>query len=221
MLFDKQVGEKNGVKKWRKVEVNLKDHVKVPIFPTGKSPEYYDKCLRDYLSKISMDPLPQTRPLWEVHVIHYPTSSAAGNLIFKLHHALGDGYSLIGALLSCLKRADNPSLPLTFPSRQSNSSKPQNDVKNIFRRVPQVSSWIVNTVMDFGWSVLKSSVLKDDLSPIRSGAEGLEFQPLDITTMEFSLDRIKQIKTSLKVVINFVNVSFNFYFFFQEHHILL
>lgn len=178
----------------------MEDHVKTPVFPRGKSPDFYDKCLRDYLSKISADPLPQTRPLWEVHVIKYPTSNAAGNFIFKLHHALGDGYSLIGALLSCLQRADNPSLSLTFPSRQSNSSKPQNDVKNIFRRVPQVSSWIVNTVVDFGWSLLKSSVLEDDVTPIRSGDEGVEFQPLDITTLDFSLDQIKQIKTSLKVV---------------------
>lgn len=200
-----QVGDKNGEKKWKKVEVNVKEHVKVPTIPTGKSPEYYEKYLVEYLSKISLEPLPEHRPLWEVHVLPYPTIRAAGNLIFKLHHALGDGYSIMGAILSVVKRADDPSLSVTFPSWQSSNtsskSKSGHDVKSILKRVPLVSSWILNTVRDFGWSVLKSSVLADDLSPIRSGEVGLELLPMDISTMEFSLDHIKQMKTILKVVI--------------------
>lgn len=199
------VGEKNGVKKWKKVEVNLKEHVIVPILPDGMSLEYYDDSLSNYLSKLSVDLLPQTRPLWEVHMFKYPTSDAAGTIIFKLHHALGDGYSLIGALLSCLKRMDNPSIPLTFPSRQSNSSSklPKgNGVSSIFKRVTEVPSSIANTVWDFGSSLLKSSIMKDVESPIRSGRDGVEFQPMAMTTMEFSLDQIKNIKNNLKVTIN-------------------
>lgn len=200
-----QVGEKNGVKKWKKVEVNLWEHVKVPILPEGMSLEYYDDSLSNYLSKLGMDLLPQTRPLWEVHIFKYPTSDAAGTIIFKLHHALGDGYSLIGALLSCLQRMDNPSIPLTFPSRQSNSSSSKlpkgNGVSSIFKRVTGVPSSIVNTVRDFGSSLLKSSIIKDAVSPIRSGRDGVEFQPMAMATMEFSLDHIKNIKDNLKVVI--------------------
>ncbi|CAK9149502.1 unnamed protein product [Ilex paraguariensis] len=165
------------------------------------SPEFYDEYLADYLTKIGMDQLPQTRPLWEIHIVKYPTSSAAGNVIFKLHHALGDGYSLIGALLSCMQRADNPSLPLTFPSRQS-SSKPKRDSVNIFRRVPRILSGMINTVSDFGWSILKSSVVEDDRTPIKSGDEGVQFRPVNITTMTFSLDHLKQIKANLGVTIN-------------------
>ncbi|QHO09289.1 O-acyltransferase [Arachis hypogaea] len=63
-----------------------------------------------------MEELPQSKPLWEVHIVNSPTSDAHGSVIFKLHHALGDGYSLMGALLSCLQRADDPSLPLSFPT---------------------------------------------------------------------------------------------------------
>jgi hypothetical protein len=70
------------------------------------------------MSTIAREHLPQNRPLWEIHIIKYPTKNAAGTLVFKLHHALGDGYSLMGALLSCLERADNPSLPFTLPSSQ-------------------------------------------------------------------------------------------------------
>ncbi|KAA8524360.1 hypothetical protein F0562_010783 [Nyssa sinensis] len=195
------VGGENGVKKWKRVKVNLSDHINVPIFPEGKSPEFYDECLNDYLSKIAMDQLPQSRPLWEIHIIKYPTSNAAGNLVFKLHHALGDGFSLMGALLSCLQRADNPSIPLSFPSRQSNTNGDGNE-DNISKRLAQIFYGFFNTVLDFGWSILKSSFVEDDPTPIRSGDDGVEFRPITITTMTFFLDDIKKIKANLQVTIN-------------------
>lgn len=191
-----QIGEKNEVKRWKPVQVQVEHHVKTPKFPHGKSPEFYDKCLEEYISDLAIDPLPQTRPLWEVHVIKYETSNAAGTLILKLHHALGDGYTLIGLLISTFKRADNPSLPLTFPSLRS-SSKLNGNSSSIFRAVPRVLGGIINTVMDFGTSILKK---EDDRTPIRSANAGMEIAPRNTTTITFSLDTIKQIKSSLNVV---------------------
>ncbi|KAK8564036.1 hypothetical protein V6N13_005748 [Hibiscus sabdariffa] len=195
--------DENGAKHWRKVEVKVEDHVKIPIFPPGLSPETYDNHLSDYLSTISMEQFPRNRPLWSVHVIKYPTSHAAGNVIFKLHHSLGDGYSLMSALFSCLQRADNPSAPLTFPSRAAvpNPNLSANG-DNIFRTIPKVFGFAFNTVSDFGWSLLKSSFVEDDKSLIRSGDPGVEFKPVVISTTTFSLDQIKQIKTKLGVTIN-------------------
>ncbi|KAE8660900.1 hypothetical protein F3Y22_tig00116944pilonHSYRG00067 [Hibiscus syriacus] len=117
--YSEPVNDQNGVKQWKKVEVKLEDHVNIPVFPPGLSPESYDSRLRDYLSNITMEQLPHNRPLRNIHIIKYTTSNAAGNLIFKLHHSLRDGHSLMGALLSCFQRADTPSVPLTFPSRGS------------------------------------------------------------------------------------------------------
>ncbi|GMJ03344.1 hypothetical protein like AT3G49190 [Hibiscus trionum] len=203
--------DENGVKHWRKVEVKLEDHVNIPIFPPGLSPETYDNHLTDYLSAIAMEQLPQNRPLWNVHIIKYPTSHAAGNVIFKLHHSLGDGYSLMGALLSCLQRADNPSVPLTFPSRGSapNPSVTVNS-DNIFSKIANGLGLAFNTVSDFGWSLLKSTYVEDDKSLIRSGDPGVEFKPVVISTLTFSLDHIKQIKTKLGVTINDVTTGMIF-----------
>jgi hypothetical protein len=179
--------------------VKLEEHVNIPIFPIGlSSPESYDEYLDDYISKIAMKQFPQNKPLWEIHIVKYPSSSAASTVIFKLHHALGDGYSLMGALLSSLQRANNPSLPLTFPSRQR--SKSNSDRFSVYRGGSQLFSMIFNTVYDFGWSVLKSSLIKDDRTPIRSGDEGVEFRPLAISTITFPLDHIKIIKDKLGVV---------------------
>ncbi|XP_052206974.1 wax ester synthase/diacylglycerol acyltransferase 4-like [Diospyros lotus] len=199
------VRDKNGGKQWKRVEVNLRDHVKVPTFPPGTSSGFYDDHFSDYLTKIAMEQLPQSRPLWEIHIVKYPTRTAASHVIFKLHHAIGDGYSIMGALLSCLKRADDPSLPLTFPAlRKGLNSQANSDgeAAGIFRRVPRVLSGLLNTVSDFGWSLLKSSYVEDDRTPIRSSADGVEFRPMRITTITFSLDQIKQIKSNLQVTVN-------------------
>ncbi|KAK4577591.1 hypothetical protein RGQ29_027920 [Quercus rubra] len=198
---------KKGEKQWKRVEVKLEDHINVPIFPIGLSPDSYDKYYDDYISEIAMNQFPQNKPLWEIHIVKYPTSNAAGTIIFNLHHALGDGYSLMGALLSSLQRADNPSLPLTFPFSQRSESKSD----RLSRGVSQLFSLIFNTIYDFGWSVLKSNLIEDDRTPIRSGEKGLEFRPITISTMTFSLDHIKFIKDKLGVTINDVITGIIFF----------
>ncbi|KDP24112.1 hypothetical protein JCGZ_25769 [Jatropha curcas] len=196
------VMNKDGEKRWKKVEVQLKDHIKVPIFPTGMSTKFYSDCLDDYLSNLAMETLPQDQPLWEIHILKYPTSTeVAGNVIFKLHHSLGDGFSLMGALLSCLQRADDPSIPLTFPSVQLHTNI-ESKKKSICKSWLRIFSSISNTISDFCSSVVISSFLKDDISPIRSGHPGVEFLPVSAVTMSFSLDQIKQIRTKLGVTIN-------------------
>ncbi|KAJ1419596.1 O-acyltransferase, WSD1, N-terminal [Sesbania bispinosa] len=205
------VQDKNGEKRWKQVDVNLKDHVKIPIFPEGKTMELYDKCFHDYLSSISMEQLPQGRPLWEIHMVNYPTSDASGTIIFKLHHALGDGYSLMGALLSCLQRADDPFLPLSFPSLRPSKLNESSSTKSLWRRFSWMLTSAFNTASDFGWSILKSSVISDDKTPIRWGDEGADFHPISISSVSFNIDHIKYIKSRLKVTINDVVTGIVFY----------
>lgn len=201
--------DQNGEKKWRKVEVNLEEHINIPIFPKGKSSNsLYDECLDEYMSTIAMEQLPQHRPLWEIHIIKYPTSSASGTVVFKLHHALGDGYSLMGALLSCLQRADNPTLPFTLPSSSQRlpinnnhkSSIFHTKAVNNFKRFPSIFSSVYRTISDFGWSILKSSLVEDDMTPIRSRADDVKLRQVTISNVSFSMDRIKEVKSRLGVV---------------------
>ncbi|KAJ7974223.1 O-acyltransferase WSD1 [Quillaja saponaria] len=195
------VSEENGEKKWKKVEVKLEEHIKVPIFPPENSPESYDQYFDEYLARIGMERPPEnSKPLWEIHIFKYPTRNAAGTLIFKLHHALGDGYSLMGALLSCLQRVDNPTLPLSFPFGRRLLAQ-EVAKTSMFWRLPLYFSMVLNTISDFGQS-LRCSVVEDDKTPIRSGDEGVEFRPITITTISFSLDYVKEIKSKLGVTIN-------------------
>ncbi|KAI5338927.1 hypothetical protein L3X38_018199 [Prunus dulcis] len=117
----------NGEKQWKRVEVKLRDHVHVPIFPSGI--------------------------------------------------------------------ADNH-LPLTIPSRRG--SQRGGGSESIFRWVPETFAFVFDTVKDFSWN----SLLQDDRTPIRSGNYGVEFLPMTISSMTFSLDEIELIKTKLNTTVN-------------------
>ncbi|XP_031255340.1 uncharacterized protein LOC116113322 [Pistacia vera] len=193
--FSSIMVDTNGVKQWKKVEVQLKDHVKVPIFPAEMTPEFYEKCQHDYISKIGIEPLSQHRPLWEIHLFKYPTCNAAGTIIFKLHHVLGDGFSLIGALLSCLQRADDPSLPVTFPSVTTQPIiSSENGDNGLIRNVPEIVSLIFNSATDFFQS-LKSSLVKNRQTPIRSGSIEVGYGPVSISTIR-GVRRVERLDSS-------------------------
>ncbi|WOL20530.1 O-acyltransferase WSD1-like [Canna indica] len=208
------VKDERGVRQWKRVSVNLADHVNVPVFPAGL--QTYDEQTRDYISHIALGHFPATRPLWDLHIIKYPTKQAAGTIVFRLHHALGDGYSLMSALFACVRRADDPSLPLTYPSSSSSSSSSLGAAtcggwRCAWRTVPRALSVCMNTLRDFGWGLLKSNFLEDDRSPLRSAAVGVEFRPVEISTISFSLDDIKQIKEKLGGTVNDVIAGIIFY----------
>ncbi|XP_074280513.1 wax ester synthase/diacylglycerol acyltransferase 4-like isoform X2 [Silene latifolia] len=205
---------KEGGRRWKIVKVNMHDHVKIPIYPEGLIINEYDIHFDKYLTKIGIEPLPEDKPLWEIHIFKYPTSKAAGSLIFKLHHSLGDGYSLMGALLSCLQRADDSSLPLTFPStrRVPEANDSSQRMINVINRVARNICSIYNGVCEFGWSIAKVGWVVDDETPIRSGSQGVGFHPtINISSVDLSLDMLIQVKTKLNVTINAVLTGIIFF----------
>ncbi|KAL1322316.1 wax ester synthase/diacylglycerol acyltransferase 4 [Arachis hypogaea] len=204
------VVDQKGVKRWKRVEVKFEEHIIEPKFSDAMSME---KQYGEYLSGIAMEKLPKNKPLWEAHIIKYPTKNAAGTVIFKFHHAIGDGYTIMGLLLSSLQRHDDPSLPLSFPSKSSSSSNKDYNSNKLFllKILPKLFSITFNSIVDFGWSVMKSTFLEDDETPIRSNVEGVEFLPITISHISFSIHHIKEIKSKLGVTINDVITGIIFY----------
>ncbi|RDX57978.1 O-acyltransferase WSD1, partial [Mucuna pruriens] len=193
------VVDKKGKKAWKQVHVDINQHIKIPTFPTATPLKLYDQRFNEYMSKIAMEELPQDKPLWEMHIFNYPTTNAAGTFIFKLHHALGDGYSFMTTLLSCLHNAHNPSIPIKFPSSRKGSMESKN-TKTMLKILPQTASMVFKGVFDFGWTLLKDSLIPDDQTPIRSGHKDVGFRPMTIFNVSLSLDDIKAIKDKLEVV---------------------
>ncbi|XP_043710125.1 wax ester synthase/diacylglycerol acyltransferase 4-like [Telopea speciosissima] len=188
------ITDEKGVQRWKKVEISIEDHIFFPTFPSSvQTLEDYDSLLDTYVSKIAMEPTSEgLRPPWEVHGFMYPTSNAKGTVVFKLSHAIGDGYSLMSALFTIYKREDDPSLPVTLPE-----FKPRpiggGGLTRWSRMRSFVSMW-VNTIRDSGLSLLQATLLEDDKTVIRSGKVGVEFEPISISSVTFSLDQIRHIQ---------------------------
>ena len=75
------------------------------------------------MSKIGCENFPENKPLREIHLIKYPSLNGVRSLVFKLSHAIGDGYSYAKLLFFAFNRAGKPSLPLSLPQlplRQQN-----------------------------------------------------------------------------------------------------
>ncbi|MGD7217369.1 wax ester/triacylglycerol synthase domain-containing protein, partial [Ralstonia pseudosolanacearum] len=149
-----------------------------------------------------MEKLPENRPPWEVHLFMYPTTKAAGTMLFKLNHALGDGYSIMGALLTLFKRADNPSLPLKFPSA---SSRLPGLVTN-YSRMSNFVYRCIYTFTDFSRGLL-GTYMADDDSVLRSKTPMVEFAPVNISSVTFSLDQIRQVKSEIGATVNDVTTG--------------
>ncbi|KAI9118692.1 hypothetical protein K1719_010137 [Acacia pycnantha] len=59
------VEDERGDKQWKKVQVNLKDHIKISIFTECKSKESCDKYFADCLSRIAIEKLPENTGHYE------------------------------------------------------------------------------------------------------------------------------------------------------------
>ncbi|CAH1432771.1 unnamed protein product [Lactuca virosa] len=101
-VFDKE----NGSMKWIPTHVNIDDHV--IIAKLDHNMESPDKFVEDYISNLSGSPIENTKPLWDLHILDIKTSEAEGICVFRFHHSLGDGMSLMNLLLSCTQDTKTP-----------------------------------------------------------------------------------------------------------------
>ncbi|MCL7045445.1 hypothetical protein MKW94_015492 [Papaver nudicaule] len=191
-----------GVLRWKKVATRVEDHLIVPTIPLGLTRESYDGYLSEYLSKIGCEKFSENKPLWEVHLLKYPSLNSACTLIWKVSHAIGDGYSFVSLFFKGCQRADDPSLLPTFPRltlRKQDHGICSGNMLGFMGKC-------VNTCCDLIESLLRTTSLEDGASAIRvekSANMKIElFRPFNIYTVALSLERVKQVKTKLGATVN-------------------
>ncbi|KAH9308087.1 hypothetical protein KI387_035998 [Taxus chinensis] len=200
--------DEKGVMRWRKTTVNVDDHLFVPEFPPDH--ESYDSVVHEYISNLCLTPFDHSRPLWEFHILNYQTSKAQATLIIRVHHAIGDGISLMSILFSCVTRVDNPTLPPTFPaSKKCNLINTKrfncNDKFFMFKYFEKL--WYVVLVLWYTMVDVMDCLLRmmgwmeDSKLPIR-GPPGVENLPVAISSVEFPMVDIKQIRTCMGATVN-------------------
>ncbi|KAK4273895.1 hypothetical protein QN277_017202 [Acacia crassicarpa] len=185
---------------WIPTTVDLDEHVIVPeIDPNIDFP---DRFVEDYTSNLTKTPLNTSRPLWELHLLNIKTNNSEGVGIFRVHHSLGDGASLISLLLSVTRKSSDPhSLP-TLPSKKRTlSPPPSSSFCSLFLAIFSWLSLIRNTLVDMVSFFATILFLRDSQTPIK-GVSGVEHSTKRFAHRNVSLDDIKVVKSAMKVTIN-------------------
>uniref|UniRef100_A0ACD5W3I3 Uncharacterized protein n=1 Tax=Avena sativa TaxID=4498 RepID=A0ACD5W3I3_AVESA len=101
--------------------LNLDDHIiVVPSGPNLPSSDP-DKAVEDYAASLSTAPMDRSRPMWEFHLLDFPTSDATSTVIIRVHHSLGDGISLLTLLMASTRSAADPSRLPAMPAPPARS----------------------------------------------------------------------------------------------------
>ncbi|KAI9200584.1 hypothetical protein LWI28_010120 [Acer negundo] len=90
-----------GGMKWVPTGVDLDNHVIVPkLEPNNIIDSTTDKIVEDYISNLSKSTIEMSIPMWDLHLLNIKTSYAEAVGVFRLHHSLGNGTSLMSLLLA-------------------------------------------------------------------------------------------------------------------------
>ncbi|XP_072956365.1 wax ester synthase/diacylglycerol acyltransferase 11-like isoform X1 [Typha angustifolia] len=203
-LLDESKGKKA---RWVRTNVNVDDHIIIPgVDPTASSSPP-DKLVEDYVSSLSTSPMDLSRPLWDLHVLNFPTSEAAAVIVLRIHHSLGDGTSLTSLLLACTRKSADPdALPsladLSRPRPRPRRSRPAS--KNplsflLWLWAIFMLAW--RTLVDVAAFVITALFLKDTATPF-TGTEGVEFRRKRFLHRTVELDDVKQIKNAMHCTVN-------------------
>lgn len=203
------VDEKEGGKmKWVRTEVDLDKHIIIPDIDLANYKDCPDIYLEDYIYNLTKTSFDKTRPLWDLHILNLKTSQAESVGIFRIHHSLGDGISLMSLLLACTRQTSNPEALPTIPTHKIREKNNEGGNHFLGRLVVVLFGlwWVFklfwNTLVDVCMFMATAFlVLKDTNTPIK-GPPGSEKNPRRIVFKIVSLDDMKLVKNALNVTIN-------------------
>ncbi|KAL3651778.1 hypothetical protein CASFOL_004780 [Castilleja foliolosa] len=174
-----------GREHWRRTQVDVNRHVIVHRHPLSEDNSISDEdAVSDFIADLSVSsPLPTDKPLWEIHLL-----LAHRTLVFRVHHALGDGISLMSMLLSCCRRADDPSATPTVGGVGS-AAKPPRRRWSVWALVKMVWFTLIYC-FEFG---VRALWFRDKATAV-SGGDGVELWPRKLASARFRLDDMKFVK---------------------------
>ncbi|KAL6610628.1 hypothetical protein ACP70R_040597 [Stipagrostis hirtigluma subsp. patula] len=202
--------KKKSKPRWVRTTVNLDDHLIFPYVDPAATSANPDQAVEDYLSSLSTTPMDHSRPLWELHVLDFPTSEAAATVAFRLHHSLGDGISLLSLLIACARSAADPARLPALPDPPRRRPGPVYALPRpplsagLVAFVAWLWSYVVlawNTLVDVVLFIATAWFLRDARTPFM-GSEGVEFRRKRFVHRTLSLDDVKFVKNAMKCTVN-------------------
>ncbi|KDP25009.1 hypothetical protein JCGZ_23992 [Jatropha curcas] len=188
------VHDKNGLEHWRRTEIDIDKHVilvDTPMASPAAGDDDVEKIVNDYLAELSISsPLSTDKPLWEVHVMMEQKCA-----IFRLHHALGDGITVMSMLLGMCKKAEDPEAAPTLVAggrknwRREKGKNWREVLVGFFKTVWFSFVFCSQLVLRCLWACDRKTVI--------SGGEGVEFWPRKVATAKFYIEDMKIVKEAI------------------------
>ncbi|XP_052200011.1 wax ester synthase/diacylglycerol acyltransferase 5-like [Diospyros lotus] len=183
---------KSGKWNWTPTEVNLDDHIVIPELKLDNM-ESPDKIVEDYIADLTTTGVPDSRPLWDLHLLNIKTSESEGVMIFRVHHSIGDGVSIMSLMLASSRKISDPQMLPTVPVVKRSSS-----VKlGLWHQVKLV--W--NTIIDLILFLATVLFLKDTETPLKAGPN-IGYKRRVLVKGYMSLDDVKLVKKAVDATIN-------------------
>ncbi|CAN1309291.1 Wax ester synthase/diacylglycerol acyltransferase 11 [Linum perenne] len=168
--------------------------------PVGDSSSFAagQKFVEDYISNLTKTTIDGSKqPLWDLHILNIKTASDSESLgVFRIHHSLGDGTSLMSLLLACTRQMSDPEALPTIPTRKP---KKEDDVE--WGKVWMMVVLMWNTALDVLAFFLTAMGLTDTETALK-GPEGVEHLPRRFVWRTVSLDDFKFVKNAMNTTIN-------------------
>ncbi|CAN6332072.1 unnamed protein product [Urochloa humidicola] len=211
----KDDAKKHGKPRWVRTTVDLDDHIVIPDLDPAATSANPDQAVEDYLSSLSTAPMDHSRPLWELHILDFPTSEAASAVVLRMHHSLGDGVSLLSLFIACTRSAADPArlpeLPAAAPRRRVAGLA---DAPPLSAGLAAIALWVWSyavlawhTLVDVVCFVATAWFLRDTRTPFMAASEGVEFRRKRFVHRTLSLDDVKFVKNAMKCTVNDVLVG--------------
>ncbi|KAJ4962718.1 hypothetical protein NE237_022657 [Protea cynaroides] len=194
------VRNRQGKEYWRRTQVDLAKHVFIREIGSNENDDD-ETVVNDYLADLAVSsPMNTDKPLWELHVLR-----ARKCFVLRIHHALGDGISLMSLFISSCRKADRPDEMATIPNHSSSSSSilKRDEEIGISERMKWIWRMLLRLVMAAWFSLiyaieflLRSLWLKDEKTAI-TGGSGVELWPRKLATAKFRIDDMKAVKKAV------------------------
>lgn len=181
--------DKDGREYWRRTEIDLDRHL-IIVDTSSDSGDSAEKAVNDYIADLSVStPLSSDKPLWEIHFMLQKRC-----VIFRIHHALGDGISLMSMLLAgCRKAADPEAVPDLRGPGESRRDLARRDWGGVLVEFLKVVWYSLIFCLEF---LLRCTWLRDRKTVI-SGGDGVELWPRRIATAKFLIGDMKLVKNAV------------------------
>lgn len=194
------VTDKNGRQYWRRTRVNFDDHMLIRYHyeqssgesaSTDVDSEFFEDIINDYVADLLIaSPLSKDKPLWELHLI-----VDLRCIVWRIHHALGDGISLASMFLEGCRLLSNPDqVPDLLGVRKKKEG--HHGRRKEAARLPGIEDllWLLKVIwftLIYVAAFIARSLGAKDKKTVISGGDGVEMWPKKIATAKFLLDDMK------------------------------